>query len=362
MPSPYRVDFFNELGKYCDLYVFFEMKSSSGRDNSWISDKYKNFTPIFLKGISYSSECAYCSSIIREYKNIKPEINIVCSALSLTGIKLINYFIKRKIDYIIEGDGAFDKSCSKIKTIIKKRVFSHAKKLFYTSEEHKRYLLRYGGRESRLIKYPFSSIKESEIVSSDQKSADKEKVRAELNLSENSFIFLTVGRFLDWKNMETIIKAFGKSKITNSKLLIIGGQPTKSYKKIIEEYKIENIVFLPFMPKEEVFKYMIASDCFVFASLSDVWGLVINEAIANGLPVISSTTTLSSVELKANGAKISLFNGTDAERLSKLMIDYRNKSEDEIRNIEDTNIETAHKFTIETMATGHIKELIKNSF
>lgn len=361
MASPYRVDFFNELGKHCDLYVFFEMKSSSGRDDSWISDKYKNFTPIFLKGISYSSECAYCPSIIREYKNIKPEINVVCNALSLTGIKLINYFIKRKIDYIIEGDGAFDKSSSKIKTIIKKKVFSNAKKLFYTSEEHKRYLLRYGGEEPKLIKYPFSSIKESEIISIDQKSTGKEKTRVELNLNKYDFIFLTVSRFLDLKNIETIIRAFGKSKITNSKLLIIGGQPTKSYKEIIEEYKIENIVFLPFMPKEEVFKYMIASDCFVFASLSDVWGLVINEAIANGLPVISSTTTLSSVELKTNGAKISLFDGMDVDKLSKLMIDYRVKSEDEIRDIEGANIETAHKFTIEKMVMRHVEKLIKNS-
>ena len=33
VPSPYRVDFFNELGKYCDLTVLFE-KATSERERS----------------------------------------------------------------------------------------------------------------------------------------------------------------------------------------------------------------------------------------------------------------------------------------------------------------------------------------
>ena len=35
VPSPYRVDFFNELGKLCDLTVYFEKKSSDERNDIW---------------------------------------------------------------------------------------------------------------------------------------------------------------------------------------------------------------------------------------------------------------------------------------------------------------------------------------
>ena len=35
VPSPYRMDFFNELGKYCDLTVCFERKTASDRDGKW---------------------------------------------------------------------------------------------------------------------------------------------------------------------------------------------------------------------------------------------------------------------------------------------------------------------------------------
>lgn len=37
LPSPYRVDFFNELGKKIDLTVCYERESSSERDAKWIN-------------------------------------------------------------------------------------------------------------------------------------------------------------------------------------------------------------------------------------------------------------------------------------------------------------------------------------
>ena len=35
IPSPYRVDFYNELGKKCDLSVLFELQDSTERDENW---------------------------------------------------------------------------------------------------------------------------------------------------------------------------------------------------------------------------------------------------------------------------------------------------------------------------------------
>jgi hypothetical protein len=37
VPSPYRVNFFNELGKLCGLTVLFQKKTSDTRDKSWLN-------------------------------------------------------------------------------------------------------------------------------------------------------------------------------------------------------------------------------------------------------------------------------------------------------------------------------------
>ena len=39
IPSPYRVDFFNELNQYCNLTVIFERKYSGTREITWIKNK-----------------------------------------------------------------------------------------------------------------------------------------------------------------------------------------------------------------------------------------------------------------------------------------------------------------------------------
>ena len=43
VPSPYRVDFFNEIGKYVDLTVLFERNNAKSRNDEWMSNNFKNF-------------------------------------------------------------------------------------------------------------------------------------------------------------------------------------------------------------------------------------------------------------------------------------------------------------------------------
>ena len=52
VPTPYKVAFFEELGKLCDLTVLFENKQVSYREKSWMVNDFHNFTAIFLRGFN----------------------------------------------------------------------------------------------------------------------------------------------------------------------------------------------------------------------------------------------------------------------------------------------------------------------
>lgn len=65
---------------------------------------------------------------------------------------------------------------------------------------------------------------------------------------------------------------------------IVGGTPPTEYLEICEKYRLQNVHFLDFMPKDRLMRLMTAMDLFALFTREDIWGLVINEAMAAGLP------------------------------------------------------------------------------
>ena len=68
IPSPYRVNFFNELGKLCELTVVFERGASSERDDSWKNFHSEHFRAIVLKGKKQGVDSAFCPGVIKYLK------------------------------------------------------------------------------------------------------------------------------------------------------------------------------------------------------------------------------------------------------------------------------------------------------
>lgn len=355
LPSPYRIDFFNELGKHCDLHVIFEKDKSKTRDDRWQSYNFKNFTAYFPKSIFVQGQVKFYKSVTREYKKISPDITIVCNYSSSKGYLFLLYLIARGARYSIEGDGALFRPDSCIKHFLKKLIFKRASKLLYTTEEHKKYLMAHGASEAQLFFYPFTSIFENEILLPGNFQKARKDARNVLFPKNQSRIqILSVGRFIPVKRFDLLLKAF-KPFDSISNLLIIGGQPTKEYLDIIESLKIENVSFLPFMNKASLYQYMRASDVFVFTSEGDVWGLVINEAMANGMPVIATTGCLGAVQMSKNNPGLMISANRDLKSLQANLAKVLAMSECERNRLSICNLKKVREYTIENMAKRHIE-------
>lgn len=107
---------------------------------------------------------------------------------------------------------------------------------------------------------------------------DKQKIRKELGIEQNSCVAVFVGSFEERKGVLRLVEA--ARQVPDLKLILIGDGPQKPVS--------DQIVFSGRIPHKEVAYYMNAADMFVLPTLSEGCCNAIVEAMACGLPVISS--------------------------------------------------------------------------
>ena len=158
----------------------------------------------------------------------------------------------------------------------------------------------------------FSSVSEDEITERPFSSEEKTAIRKKLGISSTRQIVLGVGRFLPLKRFEDLIRAV-RDCHSDCDLYILGGQPGAEYLEAADG--AENIHFIDFVLPDDVKYYYQAADLFVLPSETDVWGLVLNEAMAQGIPVIASDSVMGAYSLiDGNGC---MFETYDTEKLAK---------------------------------------------
>lgn len=348
IPSPYRVDFFNELGKYCELTVLFERKKAGDRDKRWKVDKFRNFQYVFLTGKYLGQDASLCPGVVRYLKKEYDAI-ILGGYSSPTYMLAIDYMRILRIPFILNADGGFVKKDRKLFFLLKKHYIGGASAWLSTGIGADQYLLHYGARQEAICHYPFTSIRGSDLYCPTQEV--KEKYKKELSMREKKVI-LTVGQFIPRKGFDLLLKAAGKLSEAAG-IYIVGGTPEEGNLRLREELRVASVHYVDFMEKDKLRKYYLAADIFVFPTREDVWGLVLNEAMSCGLPCVASTRANATLELVEDGKNGYLVDPEDvdamAQKLGLLLKD------DKLRiRMGEQAFEKMKGFTIEEMAKCHL--------
>lgn len=359
IPSPYRVKFFSLLGEKCKLTVIYELEYATNRNKKWKVDIKKTYKEIFLnaKRTIYDGGISFK---IFKYLNEKYDFIIVGTHGTPTAKLAMLYMRLRNIPYILNLDGGLMytlTSKSKTNLFFRKVMFRGAKYYLTTNEESKKYLSFFGIKGEKIFKYRFSSILKKDIEKINQEK--KLLLKKYLNIKEEKVV-LSVGQFIHRKGFDVLLKS-KKYLGNNVGFYIIGGKITEEYRKILNDNNLKNIYFLDFKTKEELDKYYQISDVFVLPTRHDEWGLVINEAIAKGLPVITTNHCGAGVELIKNSKNGFLVEVENVEMLSECINNILNNKR--LRyNMQINNLLLAQKYTIENMVNDHIKilEIISN--
>ena len=123
------------------------------------------------------------------------------------------------------------------------------------------------------------------------KLMDKASLRKKYNFNRNDKIILYVGRFKKEKGLDLLIKSFMKvqNKIPDCKLVLVGDGPEKqNLSKVVDDLKLRNVQFIDTVEHNEIPRIMNCADVFALCSLYEGMPTVVLEALACGVPVVST--------------------------------------------------------------------------
>ncbi len=347
IPAPYRESTYEEVSKNPDIdfTVIYSKRIESNRSWKFKLGKYKR---IFLNSLTiplYKYEIHFNLSIYQRLNNLNPDI------LILTGfnpVMLIAFFWARKKSkrIIIFSDGTLDseKNISFTQRSIRKLFYKYANSFIAASQKTVNLHRHYGARDENIF-ISCLCIDNERLQTNNIKKTYDLMFSGQLINRKQPFFFIEVA--------ENYLKLNGKCKA-----LIIGdGELSEEVSSRIKGSKVD-FHFPGFVQQHDLFNYYSKAHIFLFPSLSDPWGIVANEAVAAGLPIISSKHPGSVGELiinEKNSFVLDLDSNIWAEKALELI-----GNNEKYNRFKDYGLNLIKNFNKEKASRGII-EAIKNT-
>jgi glycosyltransferase involved in cell wall biosynthesis len=227
--------------------------------------------------------------------------------------------IKRK-KWILLSDGGWIQPESFVKKAIKKFFIRKAAAYLVSGTAAKEHLEHYGARTKRIFNAYFTC--DVEHFQSASSLGEKECQQVCDSLELKKVVFLYVGQFIKRKGLINLLQAYRKLEREGleTSLLLVGSGPLRSeLERQVLQQELGSVRFAGFVRAEDLPKYYGLADIFVFPSLNDIWGLVVNEAMASGLPVIATDKVGAAKDLVEEGVNGFIVRAGDTEALYKRM-------------------------------------------
>lgn len=315
IPSPYSVAYVNELGKLADVTAVYEDLSSKERDASWKFFEAPNVKLIILKGLSLGEGKKISLYIFRLIWKFRKSKIIIANPLTLCGILSILFCKLFRIPFIIQSEGGLPKEGKGLKEYFKKFVMRDAALYLSGMTPERDYFLTYGASIKKIKHYPFASLYKRDFPETLLSHNEKESLRKKMGIIEKKVI-LFVGQFIYRKGIDILLESLSQIH-SEVGVYLVGGVVKQEYLDIIDKYGLKNIHFVNFIQLDVLKKYYMAADFFVLPTREDTWGLVVNEAMSYGLPVITTNRCVAGLELIENGINGYLVPTNDSKALAE---------------------------------------------
>lgn len=179
------------------------------------------------------------------------------------------------------------------------KVFKRIEGFCYIGSRNKSYYKKHKVEDERLFFAPYT-VDNDFFQNHYEKLPEKQGIRQKENLSIDKPIVTFVGKLIEKKNPELLLRAFIDATEPGEALLQYVGDGAlrgRLEKKAKKSGRFDDVDFTGFVNQTEIPKFYKLSDVLVLPSKKENWGLVVNEAMNFSLPIIASDAVGSTDDL-----------------------------------------------------------------
>jgi len=282
----------------------------------------------------------YFHKLKKTLDNFKPNVVFVPGWSARGALLALLWCVSTRTPAVMMSDSTiWDEKRFFLKELIKKIILNSCSAAFVAGGPQADYLVQLGVKRSNI--YLGYDVVDNQYFESESKIKREDRNISTKDLAAKKY-FLASARFVPKKNLLKMIEAYSlyqkqanrtsasssmlkdldaQQNTTHWDLVILGDGPLREeIEKLRAELGLLGSVHLPgFKEYNELPSYYAHAGAFVHASTTEQWGLVVNEAMASGLPVLVSNQVGSSPDLVKEGSNGWTFDPLDIDQLAFLM-------------------------------------------
>lgn len=306
-----------ELTSTGTVYSFAE-RETEGTDKFPAIEWYELFPGENLPAVSPRRASAV---LWRKLEELSPDVVLAGAIAFIAGATAVRWCrFRRRGVTILDNSRLEDVPRPGWVEWIKKRIYRNVDAALIPAPSHAPSYLQWGIRPERIF-YGLNVV-DNTFFEAGSKEARGELESVRLRLKLERPYFLGVGRQVLKKNWMGLLLAYEHYRLKAGDnawdLVLVGdGEEHPQLERWVRERGLTGVRFDPFCTQREVCAYHVLSRCLILPSFyGETWGLVVNEAMASGLPVLVSRQCGCSSVLVREGENGWTFDPGDGEAMT----------------------------------------------
>ena len=373
-PIQYQVPWFRELAKKeeVDLTVFYCMTPDAHQQGDGFGVEFQWDIPLLdgyrfevLKNVSPSPSVAnfwgcdtpYIRDIV---KRNNFNVFIANGWVVKSCVQLLYACRKNKVPCIVLGDSNSLRQRNWWKRLIHRGLLRRYSAFLSCGKANKNFYLKNHVLSEKIFFAPRCVETKRFRISAKELRPIRNNIRVEWEIAPSAFTFLFCAKFIEKKRPMDLIEAFdiaykkmGQSE-GQAHLLMVGDGQMKPQCEAFAKKNNLPVSFTGFLNQSEIIRAYVASDCLVLPSdYGETWGLVVNEAMACGLPAIVSNRVGCGPDLIEEGITGSVFPFGDTNALAKKLVTFA-KNPDRTKTMGEQAKRLIEKYSVDELVKGTI--------